>query len=80
MAEKEGSCGYYKQAYCAKNFIQNPEPTSHHWWYADINIHVPCRKGDIVRFVSKNSSSGGQHYIDDDSNGTYSEMVFLKVS
>ncbi len=71
----------YRQAYCNKNFLQNPEPTSNnHWWYADINIHVPCRKGDILRWISKNNSNGGTHYLDDDDNGTYSEMVFLKVS
>ena len=66
----------YKQSYFNKNFIQNPDPGSNHSWvYMEVNTYVPCRKGDIVRFVSK--SSAGQHYIDDD--GKYSEMVFRMV-
>ena len=70
----------YKQSYFNKDFIQNPEPSSNnHWVYMEVNTYVPCRKGDIVRFVTKNNSSGGEHYIDDDDNGTYSEMVFRMV-
>ena len=69
----------YKRAYINKNMYPDPNPTSNdNWIYMDINIYAPCRKGDKLRFVAAGGPAGW--YIDDDSNGTYSEMVFLKVS
>jgi len=64
----------YKRAYINKNMYPSPSVGNPNdkWVYMDINIHVPCRKGDKLKFTAK--SNHDEFRLDDD--GKYSEMVF----
>ena len=60
----------YKRAYLNKE-IQNGT-----WYYSDVNIYVPCEKGDIITL--RGHASGGVFWWDDD--GKYSEKVIRMVT
>jgi len=60
----------YKRAYLNKE-IQNGT-----WYYSDVNIYVPCEKGDILTLRAQ--AAGGAFWWDDD--GKYSEKVIRMVT
>ena len=60
----------YKRAYLNKE-IQNGQ-----WYYSDVNMHVPCEKGDILTL--RGQAAAGNFWWDDD--GKYSEKVIMMVT
>ena len=67
---KNGS--QYKRAYLNKE-IQNGN-----WYYSDVNIHIPCEKGDILTLRGQATGGSAAFWWDDD--GKYSEKVIMMVT
>lgn len=62
----------YKRAYLNKE-IQNGT-----WYYSDVNIYVPCEKGDILTVRAQATGGSAAMWWDDD--GKYSEKVIRMVT
>ena len=62
----------YKRAYLNKE-IQNGT-----WYYSDVNIHVPCEKGDILTLRGQATGGSAAFWWDDD--GKYSEKLIMMVT